>query len=153
MAQVVNHVRLIRHIEQSATVLAPGRYEFNENGRLPWLQKLLFAILRRLRADSYDTKVNYTTVEVDTGKILDAVMQNACDAESLYFQRAKYIVMGPSDFARFTSEGPKSGLYADFMQFSFDARLGYGRTVTVFGLECVVVPWIEGFFVMPDLQQ
>lgn len=115
------------------------------------MQKLLFAILRRLGANSFVQSVTYTTTEIDTGKILDAVMRNQADAERLYFKRAKYVVMGPREFAQFSSTSGKD-LYPQFMQFSFDARLGYGQTVTVFGLECVVVPWIEGFFVMPDLQ-
>lgn len=149
---MTNSVQLIRHTEQRATKWLPNRYEFNASGRLPRLQKLIFKVLGWLNANARDEKITYSTVEIDTGKILDAVIQNAGDAENLYFKRAKYIVMGPRDFARFASEAPKSG-YPQFMQFSFDAPLGYGRTVTVFGFECVVVPWIEGFFVMPELQR
>lgn len=144
----MNKVRLISQQRQEAAIWVPNRYEFNAKGRLLWLQRLLFWTLNKLKAYSYDTKVTYTTTEIDTSKILDALMQNQCNAEMLYHKRAKYVVMGPSEFSRFSGEMRD---HAPFMQFNFDARVGFGRSMTTLGLECVVVPWIEGFFVMPEL--
>lgn len=140
-------VRLIQYERSVNSIWVPDRYEFNPKGRLPWLQKLLFKVLRKLKADSFDTAVTYKTVEVDTDKILSALMENQRDIELLYHKRAKYVVMGPSDFSRFSGELEAH----QFMRFNFNARIGLGRAITPMGLECVVVPWVEGFFVLPDL--
>lgn len=143
-----NQIRLIKHEHQLATAIDPNRFELNQRGRWPWLQKLLFKLLRKLGANSLNTSVSYKTVEIDTKSILNALMENQRDVMTLYNKRARYIVMGPRDYARFTND-PEC---RDLLYFGFSVPIGMGNRRTIMGMEVVIVPWIEGFFVMPDLQ-
>lgn len=144
-----NRINLIRQEPRETAVLNPNRFEFNPRGRMPWLQKLLFKALRWLKADSYDTHIEYKTVEIDPPSIIDALMLNRVDVERLYNRRAKYVVMGPSDFHRFCT-APE---IKDMLAFSFTVPIGMNGERTILGLEVVIVPWIEGFFVLPDLNE
>lgn len=142
-------IHLIRQERHEAAILNPNRFEFNSKGRLPWLQKLLFKVLRWLKADSYDTTVEYTTVEIDQTSIIDALMRNRIDLERLYNKRARYVVMGPDDFRRFCTAPEINNM----MMVNFTAPVGMNGKRTILGLEVVIVPWIDGFFVLPDLNE
>lgn len=143
-----NRINLISRERHATAILNPNRFEFNPEGRMPWLQRFLFKLLRWLKADSYDTSVTYTTVKIDPPNILDALMRNRVDVERLYNKRARYVVMGASDFQRF-STAPEIN---DMLRFNFMAPFGMNGQRTILGLDVVIVPWIEGFFVMPDLE-
>lgn len=138
-----NKVHLIRRERHETAFLNPNRFELNPKGRAPWLQKLLFKVLRWLKADSYDTAIEYTTVQIDPSSIIDALMRNRVDVERLYNKRARYVVMGPGEFHRFCT-GPETN---SVMRLN----IGIHGKRTMLGLEVVIVPWIEGFFVLPDL--
>lgn len=144
-----NKIRLITYERQTATLIDPDRFEFNPRGRLLWLQRLIFQVLRWLRANSLQTSVSYETVEIDTSNILNALMENQRDVEMLYNRRARYVVMGPRDLARLCDQ-PE---IRELMRFNFTSLIGINSRRTVLGLEVVVVPWVEGFFVLPDLEQ
>lgn len=116
---------------------------------MPWLQRLLFKVLRWLKANSYNTTVTYQTIEIDTQDIFTALMKNRYDVEALYNKRARYVIMGPNDFMRFT----KGAEAHDMMRIHFSAALGTKMKPNILGLEVVIVPWIDGFFVLPDLEQ
>jgi hypothetical protein len=38
------------------------------------------------------------------------------------------------------------------LYFTFSSPIGINGKRTILGLEVVALPWIEGFFVLPDLQ-
>lgn len=144
-----NNVRLVRQHRDVQSVWVPDRYEFNARGKWPWLQRRLFKILGKLKAYSYDQRVTYSTTEIDTTKILDAIMRNQHDVAMLMRGRAKYVVMGIDEFAEVSNDPA----VRDFMRFNFNANVSDGYYhQTMLGLECVVVPWIKGFFVLPDLE-
>lgn len=143
-----NKIRLIRHEQQAVTAISPNKYEFNSCGRLPWLQKLLFKLLSKLGANSLDRSVAYKTTEIDTSSILTALMESQRDVTMLYNKRARYVIMGPRDFARFSNE-PE---IRDMLRFHFTSQIGYNNTRAILGMEVVIVPWIDGFFVLPDLE-
>lgn len=144
-----NKIRLIKHDRQLVTALDPKRFEFNPKGRLPWLQRWLFKLLGKLGANSLNESVTYTKVEIDTSRILDALLENQRDVMMLYNKSARYVVMGPKDFARFCGD-PE---YRDPLYFNFSAPIGMNGKRSILGLEVVIVPWIEGFFVLPDLAE
>jgi hypothetical protein len=143
-----NKIHLLRQERHETAILNSNRFEFNSKGRLLWLQKLLFKVLRWLKADSYDTAIEYTTVEIDPSNIIDALMRNRVDVERLYNKRARYVVMGPRDFQRFSSAPEINSM----LMFSFSTPIGMNGKQTILGLEVVIVPWIDGFFVLPDLE-
>jgi hypothetical protein len=91
--------------------------------------------------------VTYKTTEIDTSKILEALMKNTRDVQMLYYKRAKYVVMGIEAFAQMSNEPHVH----EMMRFNFNTRIGINRQFTALGLEVIVVPWIEGFFVLPEL--
>lgn len=143
-----NRIRLVRAETDTTSVWVPNRYEFNAKGKWPWLQRQLFKILDRLRAYSYDTQVTYSTVEVDTSKIVEALMQHQSDVHMLMERRAKYLVIGVDAFAELSNDP----MIRNYMRFDFQTKIGYNNRYQMLGLECIVVPWIQGFFILPDLE-
>jgi hypothetical protein len=145
----MKEIKLIRYEQQTAVAINPDRYQLNRSGRLPWLQRALFWILRKLKANALETSITYKTIEIDTTKIIDALMRNRVDVERLYNKRAKYVVMGPEAFREFNNAAE----VRYFMAFNFNTQIGMNRQITIMGMECIIVPRIEGFFVLPDLNE
>lgn len=144
-----NKIRLIKTEQQTVAAINPDRFEFNPRGRFPWLQRWLFKLLAKLGANSLEKSVTYKTVEIDTTRILEALFENQRNVMELYNKRARYVVIGRKDFTRFCSD-PE---YRDPLYFNFSAPIGINNQRTILGLEVVVVPWIDGFFVLPDLNE
>jgi hypothetical protein len=135
---------------ESGWVLSPNRYEFNAKGRWPWLQRWAFWLLDKLSARACDESITYSTVHVDGNDIIQAVMRNRADIERLYNKRAKYLVIGAEDLARLLNEPS----IRQMMRFRFPVQIGgFDGRCGILGLEVVVVPWLSGFFVMPDLEK
>lgn len=131
------------------SLFLPGKFAFNPAGKLPWLQKILFAILKKLHAEAYEDRIKYSRVAVDTKDIAESICRNARDAELIWNQRAKYVVMGPCAFSQLAREGNSGN---QFLDFPITVQMGNGRIFRPLGLRIVVVPWIDGVFVMPELE-
>jgi hypothetical protein len=108
----------------------------------------LFKILRKLKADSFDRQVTYKHTVVDTDDILAALVKNQREVMMLYNKRAKYVVMGPRQLSKLAIQSPE---LMQMTRFRFNTQIGLNRQILPMGLEVVIVPWIDGFFVMPEL--
>ena len=134
-------VKFSRHVGHSADV-----------GRWPRLQRILFAILRRLKAEQFDEYVTYDRVLIDTDKVVDIVRRNRANVmELLGSDKAKFVVMGSHQFDEAIHSTTSSGIHGP-TQFAFDAKLDIADRWRMYGLQVIVVPWIDGCFVLPDLK-
>ena len=143
-----NKIRLIKHEQQLATGLDPDRYEFNPRGRLPWLQRLLFK--GTCETPSQRAQYNHQLRNRRDRHLANPQRPdgNQRDVANLYNKRARYVVMGTRDLARLM-ETPE---IREALYFTFSSPIGINGKRTILGLEVVALPWIEGFFVLPDLQ-
>lgn len=91
------------------------------------------------------TRSEYRTVRVEGASLLEKVRLNQHDLRMLWDQDGKYLIVGRKAAYDLLHECD------DFMHFQVDVKLGLNRKTRVLGLEVVVVPWIEGLFVLPDL--
>jgi hypothetical protein len=142
-----SQVRIITHEKENLWELNKDRFEFNPKGKFPWLQKRLFKLLRWMKADSFDKVIKYNTRTIDTSKIVEAIRFNKYDIERLYYKKARYVIMGYDAFTALDGE------MREFLRFEAPIRMGMGNRSEIMGLEIIVVPWIEGFFVLPDLEK
>lgn len=122
-------------------------------GKALWLQQILFWILRHLKAQFAVREDTYSRTEIDSRKVIDLLVEHCKNIQSLLGDHPtpKYAVMGNRQF-RECIDSARTGAPAKHpFQFhvSFPGRGG----MRVFGLEVIVVPWIDGCFILPDLDQ
>ena len=127
----------------------PDQFKYNPKANWPMLQRLVFWFARKLKTEAWEDRVKYRTIVVDTKDITEAICRNAAQAELIWQQRAKYVVMGPRAFSQLTEQGHSAG---QFLRFPIRLQMGKGQIFRPLDLEIIVVPWIEGFFVMPELK-
>jgi hypothetical protein len=127
----------------------------NPAGRWPWLQRVLFRLLRRLGASSgFEEIRRVECVRVDFDAIVAAVLTSQDDMMRVYQKRAAYIVVGGSRYHDLLGARDRSGMFVVSFPWDFQARtsLGMERHPRMFaGLKVAFVPWVDGLFVLPDL--
>lgn len=110
-------------------------------------------VLRKCHAELWgswhDEVPAYDVAELDTSRLMEMVSRNARNIRMLYNQEAKYIVVGYDKFLELVR------VKSELMYFStdFTAHLNGIDGVRVMGLKLVVVPWVDGIFVLPDLEK
>lgn len=147
----VTTYHMLRSVEW---VTSPDKYQYDPKGRWPWLQRACFWVLKKLGAFASFSEEHIQRVDIDLDKLVEAVMRNRADVEMLYRKRAKYLVVGADKFYELSVS-----VQPHYMTFTvphqFNARVGYNNRPMpqmFAGLQVIVVPWIDGMFVLPELE-
>jgi hypothetical protein len=151
---VVRTFQMSRAVEWVAET---DKFQFDPKAKAPWLQKVCFWLLKLLGAHAKFAQEHIKRVDIDLNKLVDALMRNRADVEMLYHKRAKYLVVGADKFEDLVTSPEVQASYMMFeVPLHFNARAGYnGRPMPQMfaGLQVVVVPWIDGMFVLPELDR
>lgn len=132
------------HLEPHST-----RYQYKEayapNPERPlfWLQRLCCRILDKLGAWYYQDRVQYQTVDMNLGDLVQALYTNVRDIRLLTGKQSKYLIVGRQQQMEILK-------WADPFYVRVDASR-FNR-IEFYGLTVVCVPWIDGLFVLPDLE-
>lgn len=137
---------VISKIERKTTKITSEKvFEFNPNAKMPWLQKICFAVLKKLNCYAMLEIGSYHRYEFDKDKLI----------ENIAYQRReilkdvslpKRIYMGSGDFARFISDEDQFR----YVSFPADITVNHGRQQKIMGITVEVIPWMEGILVVPD---
>lgn len=94
----------------------------------------------------YERTVKYETTTLDLREIVSGVMEHQHNLMALNSGRAKYLIVGRDQYRgmMMSQEARNLGL--------FPMPIG-GTPPSFAGLEVVVVPYIDGAFILPDLDQ
>jgi hypothetical protein len=116
-----------------------------------WYEKLAWWVVRKLGIRFQKTRVEdcYASIPIDTGRILDAVDLCANELEAIHYREARYLLIGNKQAHELFQELP------ELSHFNFDADIRYHMdgTMQVRGLTMVVVPWMDGFCLVPELRE
>ena len=87
---------------------------------------------------------SYKKIEIDTSKILDLIRSMANDI--LYTQGIfpEYIIVGHDYLEKIKQE-------VRFLTMINHQEIGFEYLETFFGMKIVLVPWIDGVFLLPEL--
>jgi len=119
-------------------------YEYSAEGKYPWLQRLCFKILGKLDA-YYNEKVEVITIEANPVDLIDQVIAQMNSADIMNRAGTK-ILMGARNFYALRDR-PDCWQYLELPLMQ--ARIGYRNETRLFGLEVVVIPWMDGILVVP----
>jgi hypothetical protein len=109
-----------------------------------WLLNRLGGAYLDMVPESYPVK----TVEIDQRDIQTIIGQSQRAMRLLWNKQATTLIIGPEEFVRFKRELPLE-------MFSFNAEwpLGNSGQFKMAGLRVVVVPWLSGWTLLPDLNE
>ena len=89
-----------------------------------------------------------TRVEVNHDKLLDMLKEQQIELCHLLDKRCDAIVLGQKQFYELTKEVMEQ----DF-QFRTTIPYAHGQSLMVLGMDVIVVPWIDGLFLLPARDQ
>lgn len=89
------------------------------------------------------------TIEIDTEKVLDAVRLSEREMYQVYSREARYLVIGRDLASRLFGEMNAR----QYFTTPLSGCMGFDGQTTVFGLTLVVMPWIKGFCLLPELKE
>jgi len=121
-------------------------YEYRPNGRLPWLQRIIFWIACKLGAYHLSERVEVHAVEFSPETFMEALYFQRRSLFEHFNREPKYLLIGSEDFDELMHTAVKDNL------FSFDARYYCGTRSgpEIMGLKVCVVPWMKGCVVLPE---
>lgn len=129
-------------------------------GKFLRLQRLCFWLLRKLGASEIADRETYERVLIDKPKVTDIILRQQQNVSGLLHGRGpKFVIIGPRDLDEaIHSSNILEGVRVDRpFQFTFNAKTNIRQpnasgAMTIYGLQVIVVPWMDGCVVLPDLQ-
>lgn len=121
--------------------------DFNAHGRhRRWLLRACLWLMNSCGITRREAHETIATIEADVGGILERLWAAQQNMDRVYFERARYVIVG-HDAMRDLVRGDVNRV----VSFDAEARLGGNQGMRVFGLKVVLVPWIEGVFLLPEI--
>lgn len=122
-------------------------YSYNANKRARWLQKLCFWVLKKLHCEHYEIQCTINTIEVNFDDIVRQVLNTASAIDIVYHHRPKHLLLGHDKMQELGCEANS------LMHFSFppNYQAPVSPPVKFAGMEIVLVPWMEGLMLVPEL--
>ena len=149
---VLNTLDIVRPMARYDEIVDSGTFTAREmsSSAQHWYQKLALWFLSQTGFTHHyatiNTRAHFEYVEYD-----DDIVQrlNLCqhDILMLWHELAKYVVVG-HDVAHELLDR----LNTPYMRFPLEARLGHNGITKVLGLTLVIVPWLKGVAILPDLE-
>ena len=141
MKNQIKFVAWERRLQAMPTV----HYNFRSDRKHRWLQKVCFWILRKLKCHStmYEPEVdlNYQHHTIDTKDFAEQLIEQCELLQYCHGERPKKVLVGVNVYRQIT------GNPAIRKKLSFQASC----SGSFMGLEIVIIPWMEGILVMPDV--
>lgn len=122
---------------------------FTATGKLKWLKKAMWGYLMRSNClkPAYKETESFARITFEPSKFLAKAIAKHRDAVVRFLGSSNVqILVGPDEFAELASEA------RILEHFSIDSEYSYtNQGITrVYGMRVTVVPWMEGFLILPD---
>lgn len=137
--------------EQGPMEMTPtDAYDIKPVGRLAWLQRLCFKIMKRTGAARihFDKRHLVTCVSIDREKVTREIVALASIQLHQMGKRPTRILVGRPQFKNFVADVDNLRMGP----FQFDIQLKqaseYGSGVTLFSIPVEVIPWMDGVLVL-----
>lgn len=151
-----NTIRLYQIKETITPYVAEDKFRFNPGGKLPWLQKIAFWLLKKLRAQVIENAVAYSRVEIPLDDLVKAIFENQRNVQMLTNKTGAYVIVGHDAFCKLNQSADQWGMrpFSFFIPQDFQARVAINNAPApqmFAGMKVIVVPWIDGVFILPDV--
>lgn len=121
-------------------------FQYNKKGRFPFLQRMLFGILKKLKCYALYDEILIEKVSFNPKKIIESLYQQREEIFKTGADTQGILYIGSDELDQLGHE-----VYADtpisFLAPYHSSTRGYEE---VLGMKIVVVPWLKGAFVAPQ---
>lgn len=134
-----------------------SKFEYNQKGKIKFLQKICFWVLKKLDCQIKDTEIKYTRTEINLDSLFDAVVENRVMMRMIYNREAEYLIVGKDLYEKFMKDVSNSMNDLISFQVPYEYKLKVQsngvRQESIFrGLKVVLVPYLDGIFCLPNLK-
>ena len=144
MRDTVEHVNMR---ETRRLLVLNDTFQFTANKKYHRTQRILFWILRKIGCYAQVQEISLESVRFDKKDFVERLHEMRRGILNLYREEGKYLLIGGEACHELTG-------YLASSKFSFSCQANFykdnGR-MEVVGLNIVVIPWMEGMLVVPDL--
>jgi hypothetical protein len=121
------------------------KFTFRPDKKWPWLQKICFAILRKLGANSIGEVVKIERRVIDSDSFMQKIFEQKNGIQTLFRIPPKELLIGAEDYAELMRQEIST------MPFDFRATYSYDeyKKQQIVGLDVKVIPWMRGILVVP----
>lgn len=150
MRTALNHLEIAEH---TTNAWSDNAYEFRPERKWHWLQRLCFRVLDKIGAHQLLTVTKRTYGPLNPNRSLEEALfnavQNVMDFER-FVEEDLYVIMGPKQARQYMSTQE----FRHTVTWQTNVRVcRYGQIDRIYGVKCQVVPWIDGFAVVPYPQK
>ena len=120
-------------------------FSVHKNGRMVWLQKILFSVLDWLGCRNVDrgTDLHVKMSSIDTDDVKEAILDHKYDVDRM-ISYVNYYGMSPDSCVLIIGR--------DLFEQAVDGDDPWhaiGIHGDIFGMQAVIVPWFESFLIVP----
>jgi hypothetical protein len=138
---------------QREYVPRPDAFQFNAKAGWVRLQRLCFWFLAKIGAYDMQAVVSYKRVDLNLDDVVRATLEHEQNIYTLTHRKGKYLVVGNKQWMELAKQAADQFVMFPFPP-NYRANIHPREHQNMFaGMKIVVVPWIDGLFVLPDLEK
>jgi len=125
-------------------------FELRKDKKHVWLQKICFWLLGKLEAYRQEESIAFTRHAIEPKKFLDALFNQRLELDAVYNLRAHTLLIGAQDYEELMCS---KEIY-QMLSFNASTEVRWGRygRGEIMGLKIVVIPWMKGTLLVPNLE-
>lgn len=116
-------------------------FALRQDRPLVWLQKLCFAVLRRLRAYEISRTEEIVRYPINGRSFMERLLTQRRELSRELGIAPRTLLIGGEDYEEL--------MCAPEVRHAFQFNAPYCRDISVYGLTVKVIPWMRGMLVMP----
>jgi len=126
----------------------PSVFRYDGRKKFRTVQKILFWILDKIGCYYFEERT-HIRFELKKDVIDRAIMDSMYEMEKIYGCRPKYVIIGRNESIKLESRMNMMGPVRYCPKYDNDSVVSYELN----GLKIIVCPWVEGFFLLPDIEK
>jgi hypothetical protein len=139
---------------ESTRVQNPNVFSPQKGKGYWWIQRLCFWLLEKIGAYHFDDKVSIKQFTIDFDDIVEAVVKQEQLVYQISRERPRYLVLGHAQYRKLMGATESMMMFQARFPENFNARIYPKEYQGMFqGMELLLIPWIDGMFVLPELKR
>lgn len=119
-------------------------FEYNENKKLKFIQKICFYILKKLNCNYINRNEFVDYEQIFVNDVIDIIYEYKDQLQLIFDKKAKYLILGKKQIEKLKVS------QMEYLDFKIPDTYK-NEKIYLAGLKVILIPWIDGVIVLPNI--
>ncbi len=145
-----NRVKFVFYKPLPVSTLMVDAFQYKPEVGYAWLQRIIFKFLTWIKAFAIRKDLDYKEIQFDKKDLLEQLFMQKHIIHKMYYNEKPQFLIGKGEF--FELINITRNKYPEFdipISISLQDEYGKNNAFNAFGVELIVIPWMEGMIILP----